>query len=99
MQFRILLLFFIISFPAFTQPLHSRYFISFRDKDNSRHFLDHPESFLSQKSIARRQKQNIPITYADLPVGATFLTALQSSGARLVCISKWLNGAVVETSD
>ena len=45
-----------------------KYRISLRDKAATVYSLERPEQFLSEKAIARRQKQNLAIDSTDLPV-------------------------------
>jgi len=98
MQFRLLLVLLVLVVPAFSQPEQSRYFIGFNAKDVAGFSIDRPESFLSARSLARRQKQNIPVTIRDYPVRGSFVRDVQATGAKIICSSKWLNGVVVETS-
>lgn len=44
-----------------------KYRISLKDKAATTYSLDHPEKFLSEKAIARRQRQQLPVDSADLP--------------------------------
>jgi len=92
----ILLLF---AFHAVAQPLHSRYFVAFNDKEGNRFSLEQPAAFLSVKSLERRQKQHIPVTIEDLPVSSTYVQDVHSAGTLVICTSKWMNGIVVETDD
>ena len=45
-----------------------KYRISLKDKAATTYSLDHPEKFLSEKAIARRQRQQLPVDSTDLPV-------------------------------
>ncbi len=59
------------------------------------HSLFSPQEFLSQKSIARRQKQGIAIDTTDLPVSADYLQAIEPWTDSLVYVLKWSNSAVI----
>ncbi len=74
----------------------NRFFIFFNDKSGSQYSLDNPRAFLSEKSIARREKNDVLITEEDLPVVVGYITAVQNSGAKVYYASKWLNGVLVE---
>ncbi|HEY4965794.1 MAG TPA: hypothetical protein VII28_05310, partial [Puia sp.] len=47
-----------------------KFLVRFRDKSNNGFSLSDPSSFLSAKSILRRQRQHIPIDSTDLPISA-----------------------------
>lgn len=75
------------------------YLVVFKDKNNSEFSVSNPEKFLSEKSIARRQKQNIAFNELDLPVNASYINAVKSVGVVIVNKSKWLNAVTVSTND
>ena len=78
----------------------NRYWIQFSDKDNSPFSVNDPTDFLSQKSLARRKKQDISIQENDLPVNTIYIDQVLDKGAiTLILRSKWLNGIAVEFSD
>jgi serine protease AprX len=93
-----LLLGILVSVGAQSQVL-PRYLVYFKDKANSTFSVDKPEAFLSQRSIARRQRQNIPIAYSDLPVNQTYIQAVRQTGARVFYTSRWMNAALLEATD
>lgn len=70
-----------------------------RDKANTPYSVNRPEQFLSQRSILRRQKQNIAIIERDLPVDPTYVVQLQQAGARIWFSSRWMNAVLVESTD
>lgn len=87
-----------------TVPLRSQiapdtYWVQFTDKNNSEFSIDRPWEFLSSRAVERRIGQNISITESDLPVNKVYIDSLQSLGAKIHNVSKWLNGAVIITSD
>ena len=75
------------------------YFLQFADKEGSLYTVDRPEEFLSERAIDRRVSQNIDIVENDLPVSATYINALKELGVDVRYTTKWLNGAVVFSSD
>jgi serine protease AprX len=78
---------------AFTQD----YFIGFKDKDS----FDSVTTiqFLSQRSMDRRDKQNISLDSSDSPVNQTYIDSISKLGLKAIYTSKWLNGILVNTSN
>lgn len=73
-----------------------RYWVQFKDKNNTPYSLSNPNAFLSQKSIDRRAKQSIALDASDLPVNPNYVNGLnQVYGIKVLFASKWLNGALV----
>ena len=77
----------------------NRYRVTLADKQGTEAELSHPETFLSERAIQRRQRQHLPITESDLPVSRAYIDKLLAQGASLVTKSKWNNTVVVESSD
>jgi len=75
-----------------------RYLILYKDKTGTPFSADKPTDFLSQRSVARRTKQNIPVTVNDLPVNPAYVTAIRQTGASVIYSSRWFNGSLVEAS-
>lgn len=70
------------------------------NKDSTHFSLNQPEQFLSQRSIERRIKYNIPIDSSDLPVCQDYLDGILSiTGGVFHCRSKWQNSIVILLSD
>jgi hypothetical protein len=92
----ILFLLFLTTFAARAQD--SQYFVFFKDKAGTPYSLSTPSQFLSERSIARRQKQNISISEEDLPVDPDYVSQVKSSGAIVFYTSRWWNGALIEAS-
>jgi hypothetical protein len=76
-----------------------KYFIYFTDKNNTPYSLSQPQSYLSQRAIDRRTRQNIAITSNDLPVNPVYVDSIKKIGANVILRSKWLNGVAIETAD
>lgn len=68
------------------------WWIGFRDKAGSEGDLAHPATFLSERALQRRLRQNIAIDSLDLPVSRTYTDSLQRLGAEIVHVSRWMNG-------
>ncbi|MFN8436551.1 MAG: S8 family serine peptidase [Cytophagales bacterium] len=72
--------------------------IYFPNKKGTKYDISDPLSFLSQRSVDRRLKNNILIDSTDLPVSETYLELLKNKHIDIQYVSKWLN-AVVTTSN
>jgi len=83
---------------SFAQTVKT-YLVVFKDKNNSTYSIDKPDEFLSEKSIARRQKQGIVINSRDLPVNATYINDVKSIGVTVVNHSKWMNALTISTNE
>lgn len=79
----------------------AKYWVQFKDKDNSPYSIDRPEEFLSERSLMNRANHNISIDEFDLPVSKTYVDRVLAadSTARLLTSSKWLNGITVYSED
>lgn len=75
------------------------YWIQFTDKNGSSYSIDRPWEFLSDRAIERRNKQDISITEADIPVNQRYVDSLKSLGLAIHNVSKWFNGVVVISND
>ncbi|WP_300698096.1 S8 family serine peptidase [Bacteroides sp.] len=76
-----------------------KYRISLKDKAATTYSLDRPEAFLSEKAIARRQKQNLPIDSTDLPVCRKYIDEIRNKGVNVVVTGKWENFVTVSCND
>lgn len=72
-----------------------KYRISLKDKAATTYSLDHPEKFLSEKAIARRQRQQLPVDSTDLPVCRRYVDAIRDKGVKIVAMGKWDNFVTV----
>ncbi|WPP49561.1 S8 family serine peptidase [Catalinimonas niigatensis] len=94
----ILFILFLLSGGQALLAQESQYVVFFTDKDTLAYDLDRPEEFLSSRAIERRSRQNITLTYADIPVKEAYLNQLRSMGAEVYYKTRWLNGALIEVS-
>ena len=76
-----------------------KYRISLKDKAGTAYSVDKPEEFLSERALARRNRQHLPVDETDLPVSQTYVKELQGMGLKLVTSSKWNNTVVLEVED
>jgi len=77
----------------------SYYWVAFKDKKNTPWQLSAPREFLSERALARRVKQNIPVDSLDLPVDPVYIKGVTNLGCSLVHSSKWMNGITVKSDD
>ncbi len=68
-----------------------------KDKQGTTYSLQHPEKFLSHRSLQRRMRQGIKVDSTDLPVSATYTHAVEQYGYQVVCKSKWNNTILVRS--
>jgi subtilisin family serine protease len=93
----ILLFVFVFLLFAFHAKAQNYYWIAFNDKSSTEYSLSHPEVYLSQRAIERRERQNIPIDSLDLPVNSNYIDSVLTLDVTLKHASKWLNGITVST--
>ena len=74
-----------------------KYWISFSDKGGQA--INTTEVSLSERSIERRNRQNIAITVSDLPVYTDYIQAVRNLGFKVLNRSRWFNGIIVSTND
>lgn len=80
-------------------PDEYRYRVTLTDKAHNPYSISHPEKFLSQKSIERRQRMGIKIDEYDLPITPSYLEKIKATGARIFNCSKWNNTVQVSLND
>ena len=73
--------------------------ITFKDKAPVSSLLKHPEQFLSERALARREQQQLVVDSTDLPIAPSYKNAVASLGFRVVSQSKWMNTVVVSAAD
>lgn len=90
-----------ISLQAFAQEFtpYYKYRVYLTDKKQSEFSIRHPEQFLSQKAIERRNRQGIKIDETDIPVCATYVNQIRDMGVKIAHTSKWNNTVVVSCVD
>ena len=76
-----------------------KYWVQLTDKNNSIYQIENPSAFLSEKSIARREKFNIPIIEKDFPVNKNYVDSLENLGLDVINTSKWFNAVLLESVD
>ncbi len=95
--FILLLFFFLWKSGSASAPV--MIWVEFHDKENSSYSLSRPHEFLSPRSIDRRQKQNIPFDFYDLPVSSFYIDSILTDPTlTLHYTSKWFNGAMFKAN-
>lgn len=74
----------------------NRYVVFFKDKNNSSFSTTAPQSFLSQRAINRRIKNEVEITTQDLPVNTTYINEVKQTGALTFYTSRWFNALLIQ---
>jgi len=93
------LLFILMSSYLSAQIAPDKYYVQFSDKDNSPYSISNPEAYLSQRSIDRRNAQNLSIDMKDIPVNPYYISGVRNAGATILNPTKWLNGVTIETDN
>lgn len=75
------------------------YMVRFTDKHQQTYDFSHPEKFLSQRALQRRQRQNLPLNEKDLPVSLSYIDSIKHLGFEVLSSSKWLNASTIKASD
>jgi hypothetical protein len=83
----------------FEETAPGRFRIEFTDKDNSPFSIDAPQGFLSERAILRRENQDIPIGFNDLPVNTDYIDSIRNAGAVVLTVSKWFNSITISVPD
>lgn len=89
-----------LGIPSLAPAQYTRYLVSFTDKGNNSYSISQPGAYLSDRSIQRRIRHNIPIDSFDLPVSSFYLDSLRKlPGIQVLSSSKWLNKVLVQVPD
>ncbi len=70
-----------------------------KDKSGTQFSIEHPEKFLSQRALERRNRQNLTVDSTDLPISMQYINVVKKTGTKIVAKSKWNNTMVIELSD
>lgn len=75
-----------------------QYMVFFSDKDGTTFSISQPETFLSPRAVARREKFDIPITESDFPVNESYVSQLKDLGVEVFYRTRWMNGVLAQMS-
>jgi serine protease AprX len=90
--------FFLIS-PSLSAQF-TRHIVWLKNKGNNSYTLASPDSYLSSRAIARRNRYTIALDSTDLPITASYLTQIKNVlGVTVLNTSKWLNAVCIQTAD
>jgi len=84
---------------AAQKETYYRYRVSLRDKQLTHYSIECPEVYLSAKSIARRERFDLPVDSTDLPVCQEYKKQIRALGFPIVLESKWQNTVVIAVTD
>jgi serine protease AprX len=73
----------------------NRYAVHFKFKPQELYSFNNPQEFLTEKSLERRQRQQIALDSLDFPVSKKYTDAIQSSVDLILYNSHWLNASIV----
>lgn len=86
-------------FAVIAQAQVNRYMVFFSDKNETVYDIAAPLAFLSQRSVDRRLRYNIPVTEQDLPVNDRYIEEIEGKGAATFFSTRWMNGVLVQMDD
>jgi serine protease AprX len=87
-------------FSPLAQTAPTKYWIQFKNKNNTPYSLSSPLNFLSQKAIDRRTKQQITLDSTDLPIVPAYIAGIAAfDSVKLLNKSKWFNAVTIRTTD
>ncbi len=81
---------------AFPGGKYQIYRVALQDKRGSDYSLKHPERFLSEKALNRRNKQDLSVDSTDLPLSRKYLKKMAAEGFTIIGGSKWNNTVLVK---
>lgn len=61
--------------------------------------IDHPQRFLTHKSIERRRRQGLPIDSTDLPISPAYINLFETTNTQVIGTSRWQQTVLVKSSD
>lgn len=74
----------------------NRYFVFFKDKQNTPYAIERPAEFLSARALQRRERNRVTVNEEDLPVNPTYVNQVRAAGVSVFFTSKWWNGVLME---
>ncbi len=98
-RFILMIMLFFSSLILIAQSTPEKYWIQFTDKSNNPFSINNPQAYLSQRSIERRNKQNISIDIKDLPITPSYIDSVIAKGAKVCNRSKWFNAITIQNDD
>jgi serine protease AprX len=96
---RLLVLFLLYLCTAQVHAQVNQYMVFFTDKSGTPYSILAPEEFLSERALARREKQGIAIVENDLPVNPAYVQGVRDTGADVIYTTRWMNGILISCDD
>ncbi|WP_372746789.1 S8 family serine peptidase [Lutibacter sp.] len=91
------LLLFLLIFSFETIFAQEDAWVYFKDKPSKETFLSNPSTMLTERSLERRTRYNIPLDEFDVPVEANYISTItNANGITVKAKSKWLNAVHVQ---
>src|ERR1051325_6919254 len=91
-----------LSAASFAQlnPYYTKYWVQFKDRNNTPYSVSNPSAFLSARAIQRRTSQGIAIVQNDLPVNQNYIDSVAAvPNVTILNRSKWFNAITIYTAD
>jgi serine protease AprX len=98
-QLSTIFLLLLISLSGQSQDAVFKFLVEFTDKIGTPYSISNPSGFLSERAIERRIRYSIPVMNSDMPVNPAYVDSLKMPGVTVLYTSRWLNSAVISTSD
>ncbi|AWW28668.1 peptidase [Echinicola strongylocentroti] len=76
-----------------------RYAIHYKFKPQATYTLDDPSTFLSEKALDRRERNQVALDSTDLPVAQKYIDAVRDIVINIQYNSKWMNASIVVATD
>ena len=98
----LLILFLCIAEFSFAQlnPFYTKYWVQFKDRNNTPYSVSNPSAFLSARAIQRRANQSIAVVQNDLPVNQNYIDSVAAvPNVTILNRSKWFNAITIYTTD
>jgi hypothetical protein len=74
----------------------TKFWVEFKDKNNTPYSISNPTAYLTPASVQRRQAYGIAIDSTDLPVKSTYIQAVDNvPGVTILYASKWMNAVAI----
>jgi hypothetical protein len=95
LKIKFLLLFLILSFGTIFSQEDA--WVYFNDKPSETYYFENPLEMLTQRSLDRRARYEIPLDSKDVPIETTYITQIKNApGITVLAKSKWLNALHIQ---
>jgi serine protease AprX len=75
-----------------------KYVVYFSDKGTGADANINPSSYLADKAVERRLKQQLSFDLSDVPVNEEYVKNVSNTGAKVIARSRWFNWVVIEAT-